>query len=215
MSSPPSSTAKDIPGFLSRSLSKSHRSRPAPGGTRRPAPKDDVLTVHSIPEISTPEPDSQPLPLHVREGESVLPRTSTSTNRSISTKTDSDKLQVHPSKHGSNQQTQTESQYQSYRLPSQLSLATSLVSAHSDAVSVQAMAADRAGGPPGQSSNQTGRQSPYMTDSKNNSQTSQDQGRSTPGPGQSRREEDVDVRALLQKHDELCTCLHYGVICNN
>lgn len=161
------------------------------------------LNSQSIPEISTPATDShsQQLAAATREGDtvSVQHRTSTST-------ADSDKLQVHPSNHGSNQtqtQTQTQAPYQSIRPPSQLSLATSLISAHSDTASVQAMAADRAG-PAGQS-NQTGRQSPYPSDSKNNSSTSQDQGRSTPGPAQ-RREEDGDVRSLVQKHDELCTC---------
>lgn len=164
------------------------------------------LNSQSIPEISTPATDShsQKLAAATREDNtvSVQHRTSTST-------ADSDKLQVHPSKHGSNQtQTQTQAPYQSIRPPSQLSLATSLISAHSDAASVQAMAADRAG-PAGQS-NQTGRQSPYPADSKNNSSTSQDQGRSTPGPAQ-RREEDGDVRTLVQKHDELCTLPHIAV----
>ena len=84
--------------------------------------------------------------------------------------------------------------YQPYRPSSQQSGVSSLPSINTQPsvnnTNDPSMAADRTPGPQAQA----GRQSPYP-DSKN------DQGRSTPGPGQKREE---DERSLPQKHDELC-----------
>lgn len=94
--------------------------------------------------------------------------------------------------------------YQPYRPSSQQSGVSSLPSVNTlpsvnnNTTTDSSMAADRTPGPQAQA----GRQSPYP-ESKN------DQGRSTPGPGQKR---DEDERSLPQKHDELCMLPALGII---
>lgn len=204
-----SSTSTSPAGFLGRSLSvKTPRSRPTTtpstgidSGTGTAAVgRANVVTSSSISEISMPnetleplnQPLNQPQPVSQSQNRFQNERNTSVNNPRPDTTTTTTNTATN---------TTAATQYQPYHPPSQQSI-TSLSINNPDAA--QAMAAPgQSAQPAGGAGAGAGRQSPYPPDAKNPSRTSLEQGRGTPGPGQ----KEEDVRGLVQKHDELCTCL--------